>query len=520
MQGCYRHVQFRNAPNQSSDIFKIKHCGGDFRFSGCRPPRSSLDFPIEINDDLLRGHLVFQDADIVFEKTSSQKCDTLIVGAGISGLTAAVNLPSDHLLICDVGRTVGGSSSAGTFQGTSFSEGAHYELEYPHYYGDNALEFLSGLNVIQFNSRRKVWEFTERQYLIDLEYKNRCLIDGKYKTSALPNNEITSKFEELTHRYSGQLPMPTRTIPGKLHWLNHLTFHEFLSKHDLLESPEFIQGVNYRLTDDYGSGMNDVSALASLHYYQCRPYHTGMVNIFSPPEGNFYFAKKMLDRIPQDQILTSHLVRRIYPENRQFRVEVIDLDQYQKKTFLAKRIIYAGQKHGLKYILPEEAHLFSNNTYAPWVVFNFILDGTVPSEYWQNEIIGYDRHLLGFVNSQTQKSSSDATVLTVYYCLAKEFRSSLSTLNQNPKFWVERTLRSIGLILKKDITPQVQKCFIKLHGHAMPIPRPGYLLAGKNKQRRYENLAYAGVDTGCLPLFFEAVDSGIMAAELLITPPI
>ena len=173
-------------------------------FSGCRPPRSSLDFPIEINDDLLRGHLVFQDADTVFEKTSPQKCETLIVGAGISGLTAAVNLPSDHLLICDLGRTVGGSSSAGTSQVTNFGKGAHYELEYPHYYGDQALESLSGLNVIQFNSRRKVWEFTERQYLIDLEYKNRCLIDGKYKTSAIPNNEITSKFEELTHRYSGK----------------------------------------------------------------------------------------------------------------------------------------------------------------------------------------------------------------------------------------------------------------------------------------------------------------------------
>ena len=223
----------------------------------------------------------------------------------------------------------------------------------------------------------------------------------------------------------------------------------------------------------------------------------------------------MLDQLSPDQILTSHLVKRIYPEKRGFRVEVIDLDQKKQKTFLAKRIIYAGQKHGLKYIFPEEAQLFSNNQYAPWMVFNFILNGTVPSKFWQNEIIGYESQFLGFVNSQTQNPNPHRTVLTAYYCLPREYRSSLINLNKNPKFWVERTLKSIALSLQKDITLQVQKCFIKLYGHAMPIPRPGYLLTEKNKRRKYPNLVYAGVDTGCLPLFFEAIDSGLMAAELL-----
>jgi hypothetical protein len=319
----------------------------------------------------------------------------------------------------------------------------------------------------------------------------------------------------LIQQYAGQLPMPTRIIPQKLHFLNHLTFRRFLDQHNLLNSPEFIQGLNYRLTDDYGSGIDDVSALAGLHYYQCRPYYTELVNVFSPPEGNFYFAKKMLDRLAPNQILTSHLVKRIHPENKGFNIEVIDLEQNLQKTFQAKRIIFAGQKHGLKYIFPEESSLFSNNRYAPWIVFNFVLKGTVPSKYWQNEIIGHDPHLLGFVNSQTQSSSHNATVLTAYYCLPPNLRSSLVTLNENPESWVRRTLQSIAISLKKEITAQVQKCFIKLHGHAMPIPLPGYLLNEKNQKRKYPNLVYAGVDNGRLPLFFEAVDSGIMAAKLL-----
>jgi hypothetical protein len=484
-------------------------------FSGCSRRGPLVDFPIEINDDLLRGHLIYEGLDESFANTDPKRFDTLIVGAGISGLAAAVRLGEDDVVICDIGESAGGSSGAQTYEGLAFSQGAHYELEYPHYYGSEALEFLSNLNVIKFNSWRRVWEFTERRFLIDLDRKNRCLIEGKFRSEVLPDDEDTAKFEKLVQRYAGLLPMPTRMIPEKLHSLNEITFEDFLGRHSLLGSPGLIQGVNYRLTDDYGGGMRDVSALAGLHYYQCRPYDTEVVNVFSPPEGNFHFARKMLDQLSPDQILTSHLVKRIHPENREFRVEVIDLNERRRKTFLAKRIVYAGQKHGLKFVLPEEAGLFSGNRYAPWIVFNFVLDGTVSSEYWQNEMIGHDPHLLGFVNSQAQEQSREHTVLTAYYCLAGEHRTALVDLERNPRFWVERTLRSIALSLKSDITKQVRKCFIKLHGHAMPIPGPGYLLRDGNLGRKYPNLVYAGVDAGRLPLFFEAVDSGIMAANLL-----
>jgi hypothetical protein len=50
-------------------------------------------------------------------------------------------------------------------------------------------------------------------------------------------------------------------------------------------------------------------------------------------------------------------------------------------------------------------------------------------------------------------------------------------------------------------------------GHAMPIPQPGYLFKDANTNRSNPNLVYAGVDNGRLPLLFEAMDSGIMAAK-------
>jgi len=50
-------------------------------------------------------------------------------------------------------------------------------------------------------------------------------------------------------------------------------------------------------------------------------------------------------------------------------------------------------------------------------------------------------------------------------------------------------------------------------GHAMPVPKKGYLFDDKNKYRSDKNLVYAGVDNSRLPLFFEALDAGIQAKK-------
>ena len=49
------------------------------------------------------------------------------------------------------------------------------------------------------------------------------------------------------------------------------------------------------MVDDYGSTADQVSALAGVHYYACRPYYTESVELFSPPQGNAYFVQKLLE---------------------------------------------------------------------------------------------------------------------------------------------------------------------------------------------------------------------------------
>ena len=137
--------------------------------------------------------------------------------------------------------------------------------------------------------------------------------------------------------------LPTRLIPEKHRHLNDITFLDFLNTRLELTS-EFIKGLDYHLKDDYGGDAATVSALAGIHYFACRPYYDEVVELFSPPEGNNYFIKKMSDKLNNDQVLTRHLVKKINETTDGFKVEIADIANQQVKVVNTKKIIYAGQQ--------------------------------------------------------------------------------------------------------------------------------------------------------------------------------
>jgi hypothetical protein len=79
---------------------------------------------------------------------------------------------------------------------------------------------------------------------------------------------------------------------------------------------------------------------------------------------------------------------------------------------------------------------------------------------------------------------------------------------------VHNALEKIGLYYGKDVSMHVKKAYVKLLGHAMPLPNLGYMT--KSRELFKDNLAFAGVDTGRLPLLFDAMDSGIQATKKII----
>ncbi|MCK5702004.1 MAG: NAD(P)/FAD-dependent oxidoreductase, partial [Cyclobacteriaceae bacterium] len=439
------------------------------------------------------------------------------------GMSAAYKLRDEDFRLFELSDTLGGSSTAGSHGKIPLCHGAHYDLSYPSYYGKEAIKMLEELNIVQYDSFSDSWKFIDKKYLIPKNKESQTFAYGEFRKDVLPEGAEKAPFVELMKSFAGKMPMPTSLIDEDHRKLNDISFLDWLQQ-KISTSDEFIEGLSYHMKDDYGAGANEVSALAGIHYFACRPYYTKPIELFSPPEGNFYFIKKIYDRLPKDRIATSHLVKLIREKGDRFEVEVIDAEKKEITRVSCKKIIYAGHKHSLKYIFPRDYHLFQKTQYAPWVVVNFVLNKSWKSDtylsgrqaFWQNEIISADKSLLGFVDSMAQFSThSDTRVLTVYFCFKPEEREMMSLIEDRKQTFVNQTLAHLEKYFDRSLKSQIEKVIIKQMGHAMPIPKPGYLFNDGNELRSNPNLVYAGVDNGRLPLLFEAVDSGLVACELL-----
>ncbi len=472
------------------------------------------DFPVTVYTDIHTGHLIFKSS--TFPKADSITTETLIVGGGVAGLSAANALKGQDFLLCELSDDLGGTSSSMTTDGVTFAQGAHYDLGYPANYGKDGLELLKSLDIISYHPWKNTWSFKDEQYIIPNPRKNQCFQEGKMRPDVLEEGELKEQFQKLLRPYYNRMPMPTTLVAEDLRILNDITFFDLLDQ-NLELTPAFKRGLDYHMLDDWGGTTEQVSALAGIHYFTCRPYETQVVDLFSPPDGNGYFIKKLANNLPADRLLTRHLVKSIKAEGEGFVTEVVDIQAQSVREIKSSNVIYAGQKHALKYIMPDQYPFFEANTYAPWLVLNLILDNQLDKKgFWQNEMLMDDETFMGFVDSDMQETSErEHRVLTAYYCLPPESRNDLKNVEANKQVITEKTVGYLNQYFDEDISGLIKEVHVKVMGHAMPIPKPGYLFADKNQNRLYANMTFAGVDNARLPLFFEAMDSGIQAAKLL-----
>lgn len=470
------------------------------------------ELDVTVFTDIHTGHLLFESQQYAVAETL--KTETLIVGGGMAGLSAAYALKGKDFLLCELSDNLGGTSSWHQHEGVPLALGAHYDMAYPANYGEEVFAMLESLDIIEYQDWKDAWSFKDRQYIITHRRKNRCFDHGTFREEVLPAGDLYLKFHQLMESYQGEMKMPSRLINEKYHSLNEQSFINFLED-KLTLTPDFIRALDYHMLDDWGGTTSQVSALAGVHYFACRPYLSQVVDLFSPPQGNGYFIEK-LAAVHTEGLLTKHLVKSITEKDGSFEVDVVDISNKTIKKVVADKVVYAGNKHALKYILPDQYPLFESNQYAPWLVLNFIVADNEFSDlgYWQNEMLVDDETFMGFVDSSQQHTADEGKrVFTAYYCLPTESRNDLKNVEANKQVIAEKTIGYLNQYFKRDIGPLVEKVYIKVMGHAMAIPVPGFLFNDKNGERKYKNLTFAGVDNGRLPLLFEAIDSGLQAVK-------
>lgn len=480
----------------------------------CFSSDKNREFKISIHSDSKIGHKVFQNLESVeIGETISHK--VLIVGGGVAGLAAAYKVREIDFMLCELSDRFGGSSGAISIQDVLYSQGAHYDFAYPDYYGKEVINVLEELKIVRYEPHGKIWNFVDKEHLVSSSYESRTYDHGDFREDLFEDEEMTKAFYKLIVPFTHKMKMPTTRIDADLSYLNEMTFAEFLKDKIELDK-DFLRALDYQLVDDYGAASEEVSALAGIHYFTCRPYKSQRVQLFSPREGNYYFVNKLVQKLPKDRIKINQAVLKIVEKGEGFEVDIYNGETNKIDKVICEKIVYAGQKHALKHIYNKDYSLFQHE-YAPWLVVNVHVTEPLKKEvpYWQNEIINDNVRLLGFVNSRSQEKDANNQVFTFYFCFSKEDRKMLLNLEEHKQRITNECVNLLESIFDTDLTSLVDTVYFKPMGHAMPIPRTGFLLNDVNKQTKNKNITYAGVDTGRLPLFFEAMDSGIQAVNEL-----
>ena len=460
-----------------------------------------------------------------------RRADVLVLGAGVAGLAAARALRDagvENIAVLELEDRPGGNARGGQMKGLACPLGAHY-LPVP---GEAAPELQHWLEELGLRRREAGrWVYDERHLCHSPQ--DRLYINGHWQDGLLPmqgvgHNTLAQyrRFSALVEkeRQSGRYAMPTVRLPDHpdTRALQQHSMAHWLGEQGLTD-PHLRWYLNYACRDDYGAGLERVSAWAGLHYFASRN------GFFAPgdspgdaepiltwPEGNDWLTQRLATGLG-DRLHTGQLVRRVQETRQGVTVDVIDLARSVTVQWQARSIVMALPAFVAARILeaPPDAlrQLAAQTVYAPWVVVNLHLSGELRDKAgaapsWDNVV--YGGRGLGYVDAghQSLDPRRSARVLSWYLPLGDEGAAARSAVRDQPwEHWYALALQELSGA-HPDLPGKVTEVAVSRFGHGMAIPSVGMALPAAPQAPR---MAFAHSDWAGYSVFEEAFTRGHIA---------
>ncbi len=497
------------------------------------------------------GHLL-RDGALPMQAHRQAQCNVLILGSGAAALTAAWQL--SKLGQRDVFMAEGferhGNQAAYTVSGSLNSPtGAHY-LAQPSRESRDVRDLLCDLNILQYETPDGVMTFSETDLVHAPD--ERVFYQNEWHDGLQIQDDDSKRFfqfiNQIKHAYGSDgrklfaIPIALSSQDPTWRRLDQITFAQWL-KSQHFQSPNLLWYLDYACRDDYGQGIEQVSAFAGLHYFAARGSDDAAVLTWS--DGLNHIAEKTrqfinmntLDRLPetahwQFNQPTSCAASALKITEQNDRVEVLLRHNHTGEVvnvsaqyvicamplMVATRIIDRAAQYGLTATeLPE---------YAPWLVSNFVLH-RFPNEpkntelAWDNVV--YGSRGLGYVVATHQHihvAKPDITAYTAYTALNHD-------TPQNMRKWLlTATPHDLLAIAAQDLLTVYGKTFwqcvshvdITVRAHAMSVPKVGYLSQPMllKLRQHHSRLLFAHSDLSGYSVFEEAAYWGAEAARKIV----
>lgn len=462
----------------------------------------------------------------------------LIIGGGISGLSAARRLNQKgfyDFLLLDLENQVGGNSTGGKNKYSEFPLGAHY-LPIPNASNKEIIEFLVEEKIIIGFDQHNEPIFDEEQ--LSYTPHERLFIKNYWQDGLIPNYGLSQKdkdeislflskmnnFKTLKgedNRFIFDIPLRNASHDHTYKSLDTLTMQEWLIQENFT-SKELLSYVNYCCRDDYGTGIQQTSAFAGIHYFASRKHdfknYDGLVLTWQ--EGNQRLVNH-LSKYAKEKTLNQRLVYQINLKKNNVECLVYDESTNSSMLIKAKKVIDCAPQFVNQYLLPNRKNATKSFQYAPWIIATIVLDRFPMSDgaplSWDNVI--HNGKGLGYVYAQHQslEQYKSPFVITYFHSLEGEdlnqLRRKMYTMKDED--WKKIIIQDLSQA-HYGIEEHIESIEIYRRGHGMISPVKGFLFS-KNKdilkQTINNQVFFAHSDLSGISIFEEAFYQGLDTAD-------
>ena len=468
----------------------------------------------------------------------------VIVGGGIAGLAAARRLQrrgfTDFQLL-ELESRPGGNAVSGHNTVSAYPWGAHYV---PITGADTTAvtELFEELGVIRGRDAAGLPVYAEEYLCADP--MERLFIHGRWQEGFVPQvgvadadqRAIESFFAEMQRFKSARgrdgrraftIPLDESSRDAEFTRLDAITMADYLCEKGWIGSEPLRWYVDYCCRDDYGAGLEKVSAWAGVHYFASRDglaANAPGYAVVTWPEGNGWFVQRLQAGIA-DRVRSSCAVWNVEPDGDRLLVDFYDASRQKTVRLRAHGVVWAAPQFiAQRAIRPlREQPPATPPVYSPWMVANLTLDalpeGRGMDPAWDN--VMYASRSLGYViaTHQSVRPVVRQTVLTYYQPLDDDEPAVArqKALARPYDEWCDLILADLSPA-HPGLAGRVTHLDVWLWGHAMVRPVPGFIWgpARARMQPPLDRIVFAHSDLSGIAIFEEAYTRGVRAADTLL----
>ena len=474
-----------------------------------------------------------------------KKTPVLIVGGGVAGLSAAYYLSKagfhDYLLL-EMAENIGGNTVGGKNQHTSYPWGAHY-LPLPTRESMHVRDMLQDFGILLQGVDNEAPVYDERFMVHAPEerlFDGGIWQEGLYAAADLSASEKGERqrfMDSMAHfrnAYGADglkafaIPLSFSSADPQYRKLDRLTMNEWLTQNGF-QGDKLRWYVNYCCRDDFGTGINKVSAWIGIHYFAARAgigLHAEQGAYLTWPEGLGKLTSALLQRTTGGHM--QGFVHQLSATTSGVRAMAYMPQTGTDCEILAQTVIWAAPAHLARHAIGND--LLSDRSMlevdsAPWVVANLELQDW--PKYRPQAPLSWDNvirngHGIGYVvatHQQIAQATHGPTVLTCYdpWSQNDNFAHNRQLLQQAD--WHSLSARFLNDLRAPhpDIDRLAVKMDIRIWGHAMASPARGFLShPARNMARLDGKLLFAHADASGYSVFEEASWLGLVAAKKAI----